>query len=87
MAVRRKQLVVLLLQGTDVELKVTSEFPSEDLIRIVQNDPNSTPTELELARRLAETIDILARDILSLKSYNAKVSRSLAKTVQVLTSC
>lgn len=70
-----------------MELKVTSEFPSEDLIRIVQNDQNSTPMELELARRLAETIDILARDILSLKSYNAKVSRSLAKTVQVLTSC
>ena len=70
-----------------MELKVTSEFPSEDLIRIVQNDPNSTFIELELARRLAETIDILARDILSLKSYNAKVSHSLAKTVQVLTSC
>lgn len=70
-----------------MELKVTSEFPSEDLIRLVQNDPNSTPMELELARRLTETIDILARDILSLKSYNAKVSRSLAKTVQVLTSC
>jgi uncharacterized tellurite resistance protein B-like protein len=60
-----------------VELKVTSEFPSEDLIRIVQNDPNSTPMELELARRLAETIDILARDILSLKSYNAKVSLNI----------
>lgn len=70
-----------------MELKVSFEFPTEDLIRITQSDPNSTPLELELARRLAETVDILQREIVILKSYHAKVSRSLSETVQVLTSC
>lgn len=70
-----------------MELTVSSEFPTEDLIRITQSDPNSTPLELELARRLAETVDTLQREVYTLKAYHAKVSRSLSETVQVLTSC
>lgn len=70
-----------------MELKVSFEFPTEDLIRIVQTDPNSTPLELELARRLAEAVDTLQREVSTLKAYHAKVSRSLSETVQVLTSC
>lgn len=70
-----------------MDLLVTPEFPSEDLIRIVRNDPNSTQVELELARRLANVLDLLHQETFAVKEYRAKVSRNLAKTVQVLTSC
>jgi hypothetical protein len=70
-----------------MDLKITPEFPTEDLLRIVQNDPNSSPLELELARRLSAAIDLCYQDVVELKHYHDKVSRSLAQSVQVLSSC
>jgi len=70
-----------------MKLQITTNFPTADLLRIVLNDPESTPLELELARRLSVAIDNLWKDRVELRHYHDKISRSLANSVQVLSSC